>query len=69
LLCRPVVVPHDDLGAPTSPSRMRSPNPKVMGEALVDDARTSTLLRGVVENRVASPPVADRGVASPASRC
>jgi hypothetical protein len=41
-LCRPVVVPQDDLGAPASPSRMRSSDPKVVGEALADYARTAT---------------------------
>jgi hypothetical protein len=55
-----VAVPQDDLGAPTSSSRMRSPDPKVMGGALAGDARTATPPRGVAESRVV-----DRGVASP----
>jgi hypothetical protein len=28
--------------APSSPSRTRSPEPQVVGEALADDARTAT---------------------------
>jgi hypothetical protein len=36
------VVPQDDLGAPASPSRTRSADPRVVGEALADDARTAT---------------------------
>jgi hypothetical protein len=59
------VVPQDDLGAPASPSRTRSPNPKVVGEALGDDARTTTPSLGVAKSRAASPPVADTGVVSP----
>jgi hypothetical protein len=65
LLHRSVVVPQDDLGTPASPSRTRSPDPKVVGEALADDARTATPPRGAAESRAASPPVADTGVASP----
>jgi hypothetical protein len=59
------VVPQDDLGTPASPSRTRSPNPKVVGEALADDARTTTPSRGVAKSRAASTPVADTGVVSP----
>jgi hypothetical protein len=59
------VVPQDDLGAPASRSRTRSPDPKVVGEVLVDDARTTTPLRGAAESRAASPPVVDTGVTSP----
>jgi hypothetical protein len=59
------VVPQDDLGAPASPSRTRLPEPKVVGEALADDARTATPPRGVAESRTASPPVVDTGVVSP----
>jgi hypothetical protein len=59
------VVPQDDLGTPTSPSRTRSPDPKVVGEALANDARTATPTRGAAESRAASPLVADTGVASP----
>jgi hypothetical protein len=65
LLCRPVVVPQHDLGAPDSPSRTRSPDPKVVGEALADDAWTATPPRGAAESRETSPPVADSRVASP----
>jgi hypothetical protein len=39
---RPVVVPHDDLGAPASPFRTRSADPTVVGEALADDVCTAT---------------------------
>jgi hypothetical protein len=56
------VVPQDDLGAATSPSRMRSAEPTVVGEALADDARTSTPSRGAVESRVTSSLVADSRV-------
>jgi hypothetical protein len=65
LLCRPVVVPQHDLGAPASPSRTRSPDPKVVGEALSDDTRTTTPPRGAAESRATLPPVADSRVASP----
>jgi hypothetical protein len=51
--------------APSSPSRMRSPEPQVVGEVLADDARTTTPPRGVVEGVVASPHVADTRVGSP----
>jgi hypothetical protein len=59
------VVPQRDLGAPTSPSRTRSAEPKVVAEALADDARTATPPRGAVESRVTSPPVADSRVETP----
>jgi hypothetical protein len=45
--------------APSSPSCTRSPEPQVVGEALVDDARTATLTGGVAEGVTTSPPVAD----------
>jgi hypothetical protein len=64
-LCRPVAVPQDDLGAPASPSHTRSGDPKVVREALADDARTATPPRGTVESRAASPPVADSRVETP----
>jgi hypothetical protein len=35
---------------------------EVVGEALADDARTATPPRGVVENVMTSPPVADARV-------
>jgi hypothetical protein len=44
---------------PSSPSCMRSPEPQVVGEALVDDARTATPTHGVAEGATTSPPVAD----------
>jgi hypothetical protein len=59
------VVPQDDLGAPASPSRTRSVDPKVVGEAFGDDARTATPPRGAAEGRATSPPVADSRVETP----
>jgi hypothetical protein len=49
---------------PSSPSRTRSPEPQVAGEALVDDARTATPTRGVAEGVTTSPPVTDTRVGS-----
>jgi hypothetical protein len=40
-LCRSVAEPQRDLGAQASPSRTRSPDPKVVAQSLVDDARTA----------------------------
>jgi hypothetical protein len=51
--------------APSSPSRTRSHEPQVLGEALADDARTATPPRGTVEGVVTSLPVADTRVDSP----
>jgi hypothetical protein len=51
--------------APSSPSRTRSPEPQVVGEALADDACTATPPRGTVEGVVTSPPMADTRVDSP----
>jgi hypothetical protein len=65
LTCRPAVAPQGDLGAPASPSQTRSAEPKVVGEALADDAHTATLPRGAVESRATSPPVADSSVETP----
>jgi hypothetical protein len=45
--------------APSSPSRTRSPEPQVVGEALADDARTATPTRGMAEGLTTSPPVTD----------
>jgi hypothetical protein len=59
------VVPQDDLGAPASPSRTRSADPRVVGEALADDARTATPPRGAVESRETSLPVANSRVETP----
>jgi hypothetical protein len=42
-----------------SPSCTRSPEPQVAGEALVDDARTTTPTRGLAEGATTSPPVTD----------
>jgi hypothetical protein len=59
------VVPEDDLVTLASPSRTRSADPTVVGEALADDTCTSTLPRGAVESRATSPPVADSRVETP----
>jgi hypothetical protein len=64
-LCRSVAEPQRDLGAQASPSRTRSPDPKVVGESLADDARIATPPRGAVESRANLPPVADSRVVSP----
>jgi hypothetical protein len=53
------------LVAQPSPSRMRSTEPQVVGEALADDARTATPPQGAVENVVTSPLVADARVRTP----
>jgi hypothetical protein len=45
--------------APSSPSRTRSLEPQVLGEALADDARTATPMRGFAEGLTTSPPVTD----------
>jgi hypothetical protein len=57
--------PQGGLGAPSPPSRTRLPEPRVVGEALADDARTATLPRGVVESRATSSPVAAMRVETP----
>jgi hypothetical protein len=57
--CRPASGPQGVLVAPSSPSRTRSPEPQVAGEALVDDAHTSTPTRGVAEGATTSPPMTD----------
>jgi hypothetical protein len=44
---------------PSSPLRVRSPEPQVAGEELVDDAHTATPTRGLVEGVTTSPPVTD----------
>jgi hypothetical protein len=53
-----VTRPQGGLIATSSPSRTRSPEPQVVGEALADDTRTATPPRGAVETVVASPLVA-----------
>jgi hypothetical protein len=65
LLCKLVVRPQGVPVAQPSPSRTRSPEPQVVGEALAGDARTTTPPRGAVENVVTSPPVADARVGTP----
>jgi hypothetical protein len=65
LPCRPVTRPQGGLGAPPSPSRTRSPEPQVVGEALADDAHTATPPRGEVESRTTSPPVVAARVETP----
>jgi hypothetical protein len=65
LSCRPATRPQGGLGAPSSPSCTRSPEPQVVGEALVDDARTATTPRGAVESRAISPPMAAARVEIP----
>jgi hypothetical protein len=62
---RPSTVPQHDLGAQSSHSRTRSPDPKVVGEALADDTRTTTPPRGAAESRATSPLVAYSRVGSP----
>jgi hypothetical protein len=62
--CRPAAGPQEVPVAPSSPSRTRSPEPQVTGEALVDDARTSTPTRGVAEGATTSPSVTDTRVGS-----
>jgi hypothetical protein len=65
LTCRPAVAPQGDLGAPSSPSRTRSDEPKVVGEVLADDAHTTTPSQGAVESRETSPRVVDARVETP----
>jgi hypothetical protein len=65
LSCRPVARPKGAPVAPSSPSLTRSPEPQVVGEALSDDARTATPLRGAVETVMTSPPVVDARVETP----
>jgi hypothetical protein len=62
---RPVVEPQRGHNVMSSPSRTRSPEPQVVGEALADDACTATPPRGAVESWVTSPPVEDSKVESP----
>jgi hypothetical protein len=51
--------------APSSPSRTRSPEPQVVGEALADDVRTTTPPRGIAEGVVTSLPVTNTRAGSP----
>jgi hypothetical protein len=64
-LCRLIAEPQRDLGAQASPSRTRSPDPKVVVESLVDDAGTATPLPAAGEKRTTPPPPADSRTASP----
>jgi hypothetical protein len=57
--------PQGGLGASSSPSRTRSPEPTVVGETLADDARSASLPQEAVRSRAASPPVPDSRVESP----
>jgi hypothetical protein len=52
-------------GRSASPSRTRSPDPKVVAESLTDDARTATPPSGAAEKKATSPLVADSRMASP----
>jgi hypothetical protein len=60
-----VTRPQGGLGAPSSPSRTRSPEPQVVGEALADDACTATPPRRAVESTATSSPVAVTRVGTP----
>jgi hypothetical protein len=57
--------PQGGLGAPPFRSRTRSHEPRVVGEALADDACTATPTRGAVESRATSPPVAAATLETP----
>jgi hypothetical protein len=56
---------QDDLGALAFSSCTRSADPTFVGEALVDDARTTTPPRGAVESRATSLPVPESRVETP----
>jgi hypothetical protein len=62
--CRSVAEPQRDLGAQASPSRTRSPDPKVMVELLADDEGTGTSPPVAGEKRTTPPPMADSRTAS-----
>jgi hypothetical protein len=62
---RPAVAPQGDQGAPASPSRTRSEEPKVVGEVLADDAHTATPPWGAIEGSATSPLVVDLRVDIP----
>jgi hypothetical protein len=51
--------------SPSSPSRTRSPEPQVVGEAFADDAHTTTPPRGVAKGVATSPLVTDMRAGSP----
>jgi hypothetical protein len=64
-LYRSVAEPQRDLGTQASPSRNRSPDPKVVVESLGDDTGTATPPPAVGEKRTASLLAADSRTASP----
>jgi hypothetical protein len=64
-LCRSDVDPQRDLGAQASPSRTRSPDPKVVAQSLVDDERMVTPPPAADERRMTPPPVTDSRTATP----
>jgi hypothetical protein len=64
-LCRLVAEPQHDLCAQASPSRTRSPDPKVVVDSLADDAGTATPPPEATEKRTTLPPMVDSRVASP----
>jgi hypothetical protein len=53
------------LGALSSPSRTRSPEPQVVGEALAIDVHTATPPQGAVESRATLTPMADSRAETP----
>jgi hypothetical protein len=59
------VEPQRDLGAQASPSHMRLPNPKVVAQSLVDDARTATPPPAAGERGATPLPAADSRTATP----
>jgi hypothetical protein len=64
-LCRSVAEPQRSLGAKASPSRTRSPDPKVVVESLADDAGTATPPPAASERRTTPPLAADSRTVSP----
>jgi hypothetical protein len=58
-LCRSVAEPQHDLGTQASPFRTRSPDPKVVAQSLVDDARTATPPPAADERGATPPPTTD----------
>jgi hypothetical protein len=65
LLGRSVPKPQCDLGAQASPSRTRSPDPKVMVELLADNTGTATPPLGAGEKMMTPATAADSRTASP----
>jgi hypothetical protein len=64
-LCESVAEPQRDLHAQASPSRTRSPDPKVVVESLADNVGTTTLPPAAGEKRVTPPPAVDSRTVSP----